>query len=101
MTTVDELRAYVRAATSDDAFLASCLTQASELVNQRVKTANVPGPILDLATREVAADLFNRRGVRNGIANFDGPDLTPVRVTRDPMRAADDILRPWTGAGIA
>lgn len=101
MTSVDELRAYVRATSGDNEFLAACLAQAKELVNSRVETATIPGVILDLATREVAADLFNRRGVRNGIANFDGADLTPVRVTRDPMKAADDILRPWTGAGIA
>lgn len=98
---IDALRAYVRAAAGDDGFLAQVLTEAAQLVATRTNGSTVPPVIVGLAVREVAADLYHRRRVRNGIANFDGDDLTPIRVTRDPMKAAAEILAPYLTPGIA
>lgn len=99
---VAALRAYVRAPANggDDEFLSLVLAEATTLVTTRTAGATVPQPIIGLAVREVAADLYHRRRVRNGVAQFDGPDLAPVRVTRDPMKAAADILAPYLTPGI-
>ncbi len=98
---VTALRRYVSAVSADDPFLRSCLTRATALVGRRIAGVTIPDDVAALAVQEVAADLFHRRSVRNGLAAFDGPDLTPVRVTRDPMKAAEEILRPYVGWGIA
>lgn len=101
-TDIATLRVYVRAPGngSDDTFLTEVLLEATALVAERIHGANVPPVISNLAVREVAADLYHRRRVRNGIAQFDGADLAPVRVTRDPMKAAADILAPFLTPGI-
>ena len=98
---VAALRRYVSAVPADDAFLGTCLTRATALVGRRIDGATIPAEVVALAVQEVAADLFHRRSVRNGLAAFDGPDLAPVRVTRDPMKAAEEILRPYVGWGMA
>lgn len=99
--TTATLTAYLKASTGDADFVAGVREEAFALVDQATAGATVPAVINALAVREVAADLYHRRRVRNGVAGFDGPDLTPVRVTRDPMKAAEDILRPYTGPGIS
>lgn len=96
------LAQYVKAAERDAAFVAQCEARAAALVAQRVAGATVPAEILDLARLEVGADLFWRRSARNGVAGFDGADtVQPVRIARDPMRAADDLLRPFLGIAVA
>ena len=100
---VDDLAAYVGAANvpADQAFVASCLEEGTALVAARVGAQVIPDAIRARAIKEVAADLYHRRRVRNGIANFNGPDLQPMRITRDPMKAAEDILNPYLAPGIA
>lgn len=98
--TAAQLAAYVQA-DATDAFVADCLSRAADMIKHRTGTVEVPGPVLDLAVLEVGADLYHRRSARNGVAVFGDTDLAPVRVARDPMRAADDILRPYLGPGFA
>lgn len=84
----------------DTSFVLVCVTEAIALVDHRIAGVEVPAVIRDRAVLEVGADLYHRRRVRNGVAGFDGPDMTPVRVTRDPMKAAEDILGAYLGPGI-
>lgn len=102
MITVGDLAAFVGAPASDP-YLETCVTEAIELVNHAIGDATVPEAVRDLATREVAADIYHRRSARNGVAGFDDSDITPapVRINRDPMVAARPILRPYLGVAIA
>lgn len=96
------LAQYVKASDRDAEFIAQCEKRAAALVAARVSGVDVPADILDLARLEVGADLYHRRDARNGVAGFDQADaIQPVRIARDPMRAADDILRPFLGMAIA
>lgn len=101
MTTAEELRTYVGAPASDDAFVAACLEQATSLVTQYVSFATVPADIVSRATLECGSELFHRRSAPNGIAQFATPDSAPIRVARDPMVGAYPILRPWVAGGFA
>jgi hypothetical protein len=100
--TVEQLRQYVGAPVSDDAFVTTCLAESTALVQRFVGTATVPESVLDRAALEVGSELFHRRQAPSGIAQFattDGP--SPIRLARDPMVAAYPLLTPWTGVGVA
>lgn len=111
MISVDDLRAYVGASPSDDAFTGACLATAKSLIAGHlgvkvidgiVAESVVPEPVLDRATLEVGSELFHRRQAPNGIAQFASPDGgQAVRVARDPMVAARPILAPFMPLGFA
>lgn len=62
----------------------------------------VPQSIMRRAILEVGAELFHRRQAPNGITQFAMPNgPAPVRVARDPLVAARDLLAPFLGPGIA
>lgn len=99
MTTLTE---YVQAPEKSAAFVAECETRAEALVTQRLGGRAIPEAVRGLAVLEVGADLYHRRAARNGVVSFDSPEaVQTVRIARDPMRAADDILRPYLGPAIA
>ncbi|MBZ4485966.1 hypothetical protein LQ938_09695 [Microbacterium sp. cx-55] len=84
------------------AFVGKCWGEAEALVSQRIGGATVPPVIKERATLEVGAELFHRRQAPNGIAQFATPDGGgAMRVSRDPMAAANAILAPFVGRGIA
>lgn len=102
MAVYDDLKAYVGAPASDDAFVADCWTEASALVAKFVGTATVNADVLNRAKIECGSELFHRRSAPNGVAQFATLDGgSAVRVARDPMIAAYPILVPWVGQGIA
>ena len=62
----------------------------------------LPLPIVNRAILEVGAELFHRRQAPSGISQFATPDgSSAVRVARDPMIAARDMLAPFVGRGVA
>lgn len=97
--TLEVLAEYV-GGEATSAYLADCLTEAAALVsgwiaaNSNPDTA-VPAAVQRRATLEVAAELWYRRQARGGIATFDGTDMAPVRLARDPLKAAHPILAPY------
>lgn len=96
----DDLIEYV-GAPSGSTYAASCWDQAVAMVDRYVGTVVVDSSILDRAYLEVAAELYNRKGTKNGI-RFDGSDgFESVRIVRDPMIAAYSILAPSVGRGIS
>jgi hypothetical protein len=102
MAVYDDLKAYVGAPASDDAFVADCWTEASALVAKFVGTATVNADVLNRAKIECGSELYHRRSAPNGVAQFATLDGgSAVRVARDPMIAAYPILTPWVGQGIA
>lgn len=99
------LTQYVKAVEADAAYVADCEEQARDMVGAYLEDNARPGvtcpdTIRARAELEVGAELFYRRSARLGIAGLDGADVQPMRIARDPMRAAYDVLRPYVKAAI-
>jgi hypothetical protein len=105
MAVYDDLKAYVGAPDSDNAFVATCWTEAHALVDKFCGVAGllvVPVSVLQRAKIECGSELYHRRSAPNGIAQFATLDGgSAVRVARDPMIAAYPLLVPYVGQGIA
>jgi hypothetical protein len=72
--------------------------EATALVEERIGVtayATVPPAVRRRAILEVGADLYWRKSSRNGIQGFEGQDIAPIRLARDPMNTATSILSPW------
>lgn len=96
--TVEQFRAYVGTKEVSD-FVDSCLASANQMVAKFVGSARVPQAPLDSAVLSCASELFHRRSAPNGVAQF--ADLgTAVRIAKDPMNAAREMLLPFTGPGL-
>lgn len=104
----NRLKAYVTpgasvASTASDEYLQACLDEAIALVDNRcgAAKADVPVAVLQRAYIEVGSELFNRQSAPNGISQFASADGSPIRIARDPMVAAEPILRPFLTGGFA
>ena len=101
------LSAYVNAPDKDADYVADCADQATAMVEQFMTDngrtgVTLPPSIKARAVLEVGAELYYRRSARLGIAGLDsGGEGQPLRITRDPMKAAYDLLRPYTKPAIA
>lgn len=99
-TAAAKLAKYVNAA-AGDGYVEDAADEAAAMVANHTKPGNVRGPVpasvLARAELEVGAELFHRRTSRNGVVGLDGgPDnFAPLRIARDPMKAAYDILAPY------
>ncbi len=95
------LAQYVSATGAVDVQLAADSAEEAEaLVDQRIgKTAKaagtVPAAVRRRAILEVGSDLYYRKSSRSGVAGFEGQDVQPIRLARDPMLTAAAILRPF------
>lgn len=102
MAVYDELKAYVGAPDSDNAFVSDCWDQAHTLVDHFVGTVVVPADVLKRAKIECGSELYHRRSAPNGVAQFATLDGgSAIRVARDPMVGAYPLLTPYTGLGLA
>ena len=96
------LSTYVGAGAADADFVAACEAEATALVGAYVGTAGVPSEVLSRAVLEVGSELFHRRSVPNGVAQFGTLDgAAPLRVARDPMVGAYPLLARYVGGGFA
>lgn len=99
-TAAGRLAKYVHAGPADE-YVTEAAAEAAAMVANHTKAGNVrgevPAHILERAKLEVGAELFHRRTSRNGVVGLDGgPDnFAPLRIARDPMKAAYDILAPY------
>lgn len=91
---------YVSAAAAD-AYVIQCATEAADMVTTAIGTNAVPASVAERAALEVGAELFHRRQSRNGIAGLDNMDFAPMRIARDPMKAAMPYLQPYLGPAVA
>lgn len=96
-----DLKSYVGAPDTDDAFVESCYDEASSMVSAFIGNAFVPANIISRATLEVGSELYHRRSAPNGIAQFSTFDGSPIRVARDPMIGAYPLLQRYVGIGAA
>lgn len=103
MSALDDLRTLVGADAADDAALTSDLQLATDLVDRYLDDAGDPDDLPPVgvktrATVQVAADLFNRRNAPNGVVleqYGEEANPVPVRLGRDPVASARDLLAPW------
>lgn len=104
--TVTALARYV-SATITDPYVLECAEEAEAMVARVVPVpvapapAIVPAPVVARAVLECGAELFHRRQSRNGIAGMGADDFAPMRIARDPMKAAMPYLLPYLGPAIA
>jgi len=96
-----DLKDYVGAPDSDDAFVETCFDNASSMVTVYIGETEVPENIFTRAVLEVGSELYHRRSAPNGIAQFSTFDGAPIRVARDPMVGAYPILNRFVGLGVA
>lgn len=91
------------AATAADAYVVQCAKEAAAMVGRVVAQAATPVPadVAERAALEVGAELYHRRQSRNGITGLDNMDFAPMRIARDPMKAAMPYLQPYLGPAIA
>ena len=96
-TLTERLSTYVEAhGEAEAAEVGHALTEARALVGRYLAGSATPPPeVTDRAIIECAAELFHRKGSRNGVMQMDGADLAPFRIARDPMKAAYPILAPF------
>jgi hypothetical protein len=94
--TVEQLQDYV-GSKETGTFIDGCLNSAYAMVQRFVGTNAVPSSIIDQAVLQVGSELFHRRSAPNGISQFADMSGNPMRVARDPMVAAYDLLRPYVG----
>lgn len=96
----ERLQAYVtpeaRHVSIDAEFVQACVAEALALVGQLIgTTAGVPAEIRDRAVIEAGSELFHKRQAPNGISQYADAAGSPLRIARDPMNVAREILRPF------
>lgn len=102
----ESLSTYVKATDKDSEYVQDCHEQAEAMVEQFIKdngrtNVTLPEVIKARAVLEVGAELYFRRQSRLGIAGLDNAEGQPMRIARDPMRAAYDLLMPYTKPALA
>lgn len=96
--TLEQFKLYVGTKETGD-FPQTCLDSANQMITKFVGTSRVPQAVLDSAVLSCASELFHRRSAPNGVAQF--ADMgTAVRIAKDPMNAAREMLLPFTGPGL-
>jgi hypothetical protein len=96
--TIEEFRAYIGTDETSD-FVSECLTAGHALVTKFIGTATVPSTIHDNAVLMASSELFYRRQSPQGVTQFASMDGSVVRAAKDPLNAARELLRPYTGFG--
>lgn len=97
--TVEEFRAYV-GTKEDSSFVDDCLQSAHHLVERYVGDFDVTSHIRDQAVLICASEIFHRRQAPGGITQFADMSGSAVRVGKDPMFAAYELLRPYVGFAV-
>lgn len=98
--TVEEFRAYV-GTKEDSSFVDDCLESGVALVARYIGDfTNVPVNIENQAVLVCASEIFHRRQAPGGITQFADMSGGAVRVGKDPMNAAYELLRPYVGFAV-
>jgi hypothetical protein len=99
MAVWDDLTTYVGAQIGgvDEHFIQNhCWIPSVALVDRFIGTVTtVPAAIRTRAIMECGAELYNRRSAPGGIAQFASFDQAPMRLARDSMTRAYDLLSPF------
>jgi hypothetical protein len=97
---VEEFRAYV-GTKEVSSFVDDCLDAGLALVTRYIGSfTNVPAYIKDQSVLITASELFHRRQAPGGVTQFADMSGSAVRVGKDPMAAAYELLRPYVGFAV-
>lgn len=91
----DDLKEYVGASTTDDAYVQECWDTAQDLVLAYANSYDVPVSVLERCFLEVGSELFHRRSAPMGIAQYASYDGTPLRIARDPLIGVYPIINKY------
>ena len=95
--TVADFRAYV-GTKEESKFVTDCLDAGRALVTRYIgSVTGVPSHIHDQAVLVASSEIFHRRQAPGGITQLADMSGSAVRVGKDPMFAAYEILRPFVG----
>jgi hypothetical protein len=98
--TVEEFRAYV-GTKEVSSFVDDCLDAGLALVTRYIgSVTGVPAYIKDQSVLITASELFHRRQAPGGVTQFADMSGSAVRVGKDPMAAAYELLRPYVGFAV-
>lgn len=102
MVTVDDVRHYVRATTSDDPDLERALLQAESMLTNYLgaEKAGIPEDEYDPWVLHLTSELWNRQNAPGGVSNFATLDGEPFRLARDPMTALYPLMSKWKLYGV-
>lgn len=102
--TYEDLKEYlgIRNDTSSDAYVIQCWETAKLLVANFRLGNFIPEEVENRAVLITASNLYYERKTQLGIQQFTGGDgeSTPVRVSRDPMTGAYELLRQFMVVGL-
>lgn len=97
--TVEEFRAYV-GTNEVSSFVDDALATGLDLVERYIGTTTIPANVVDSAVLMCASEIFHRRQAPGGITQFADMSGSAVRVGKDPMNAAYELLRPYVGFAV-
>jgi hypothetical protein len=98
--TVVQFRDYI-GTQEESVFVTDCLNAGQALVARYVgEVTGIPSHITDQATLIAASELFHRRQAPGGVTQFADMSGSAVRVGKDPMNAAYELLRPYVGFAV-
>lgn len=98
--TVEEFRAYV-GTKEESTFVDDCLSSGLALVERYIgSVTTVPAAVKDQAVLVCASEHFHRRQAPGGVTQFADTSGSAVRVGKDPMAAAYELLRPYVGFAV-
>jgi hypothetical protein len=97
---VADLRHYVGAPSSDDAFLERVLGEAEATMTAYAGTTPIPQTVWDGCLVQVASELYHRRNAPSGITQFVSMDGTGMRMSLDVMKSVYAILDRWVVRGV-
>lgn len=86
--------------TPHDSSVSQCAADAAQLVGDYIGANKVPESIALLAAVEVARELHTRLSAPGGVLS-PFAEATPIRLARDPMKAAYPLLNPYLPGGFA
>lgn len=90
-----DLKAYVGASDSDDAYVESCWDTAKDLIASYVQSTKVPPNIMKRCYLEAGSELFQRRNAPGGVSQYATYDGNPLRVARDPLAGVYPLLNRY------
>jgi len=97
---VADLRHYVGAPSSDDAFLERVLGEAAAAMTAYVGSTPIPESVWDGCILLVGSEMFHRRNAPSGITQFVSMDGQGMRMNLDPLTPAYPILDRWVVRGV-
>lgn len=97
---VEQFRLYV-GTKEESVFVSDCLDAGKALVARYIgDVTGVPTHIVDQSVLIASSELFHRRQAPGGVTQFADMSGSAVRVGKDPMAAAYELLRPYCGFAV-